>query len=94
MNNEWHIASFIVMARPERVVDIMDFIVKLPQTELAAQEGGRLVLVMEGERRAAIMDRIDALRDVDGVVTVNLVYHHAEDRESLEEEIQDDRHTA
>jgi periplasmic nitrate reductase NapD len=94
MHNEWHIASFIVMARPERAVDIVDFIVKLPQTELAAQEGGRLVLVMEGARRGDIMDRIDALRDLDGVITVNLVYHHAEDKDSLDEEVPHDRHTA
>jgi periplasmic nitrate reductase NapD len=53
-----------------------------------------MVLVMEGERRGDIMDRVDMLRDLEGVITVNLVYHHAEDKDSLEEELQDERHTA
>lgn len=94
MSKEWHIASFIVTARPERVAAIIDAALKLPLTELAVQEGPRMVLVMEGEHRGEIMDRVDVLRDLEGVITVNLVYHHAEDKDSLEEELQDGRHTA
>jgi periplasmic nitrate reductase NapD len=94
MNKEWHIASFIVTARPERIAAIIDEALKLPQTELAVQDGARMVLVMEGEHRGEIMDRVDILRDLDGVITVNLVYHHAEDKDSLEEEMHDERHTA
>jgi periplasmic nitrate reductase NapD len=94
MNKEWHIASFIVTARSERIASVIDVALKLPLTELAVQEGERLVLVMEGERRGDIMDRVDALRDLEGVITVNLVYHHAEDKDALEEEMHDDRHTA
>jgi nitrate reductase NapD len=94
MNSEWHIASFIVTARPERIAAVIDAALTLPQTELAVHEGAKLVLVMEGERRGDIMDRVDALNDIDGVITVNLVYHHAEDKDSLEEELHHERHTA
>lgn len=94
MNTEWHIASFIVTARPERIAAVIDTALKLPQTELAAQDGSKLVLVLEGEHRGELMDRVDTLRDLEGVITVNLVYHHAEDKSALEEEIHDDRHTA
>lgn len=94
MNTEWHIASFIVTARPERIAAVIDAALKLPQTELAAQDGSKLVLVLEGEHRGELMDRVDTLRDLEGVITVNLVYHHAEDKNALEEEIHDDRHTA
>jgi periplasmic nitrate reductase NapD len=94
MNTEWHIASFIVTARLERIAAVIDAALKLPQTELAAQEGSKLVLVLEGAHRGELMDRVDSLRDLDGVITVNLVYHHAEDKNALEEEMHDDRHTA
>jgi periplasmic nitrate reductase NapD len=94
VSKEWHIASFIVTARPERIAAVIDAVLKLPQTELAVHEGARLVLVMEGEHRGEIMDRVDALRDLEGVITVNLVYHHAEDKDALEQEMHDDRHTA
>jgi periplasmic nitrate reductase NapD len=94
MSKEWHITSFIVTVRPDRIATVIDAALKLPQTELAVQDGARMVLVMEGERRGDIMDRVDMLRDLEGVITVNLVYHHAEDKDSLEEELQDERHTA
>lgn len=94
MNTEWHIASFIVTARLERIAAVIDAALKLPQTELAAQEGSKLVLVLEGAHRGELMDRVDTLRDLEGVITVNLVYHHAEDKNALEEEMHDDRHTA
>lgn len=94
MNTEWHIASFIVTARQERMAAVIDAALKLPQTELAAQDSSKLVLVLEGAHRGELMDRIDTLRDIEGVITVNLVYHHAEDKNALEEEMHDDRHTA
>lgn len=94
MNTEWHIASFIVTARPERIAAVIDAALKLPQTELAAQDASKLVLVLEGAHRGELMDRVDTLRDLEGVITVNLVYHHAEDKNALEEEMHDDRHTA
>jgi len=36
------------------------------------------------------MDRIEALRALPGVLGVSLVHHHAEDRNTLLEELSDD----
>jgi periplasmic nitrate reductase NapD len=91
--SELHIASFIVMVRPEREASIVQAIQSLPQTEVVVHENGRIVLVMEGEHRGEMMDRVDAIQALDGVITVNLVYHHAEEKASLEEELPDDYHT-
>jgi len=86
MNDELHIASFIVHARPEAAAAIDAAVAALPVAEVAAREGGRFVVLIESEERSGVTAAIDCLRDVHGVLAVNLVYHHAEPRASLLEE--------
>lgn len=83
----WHIASFLVQHRPEAAAALDAAIACLPGTELALREGGRSVLLGEGADERALLDRIEGLREVPGVIAVSLVQHHAEPRESLEEEV-------
>lgn len=90
MSGLLHIASFVVHHRPESAATLDAALALLPGTELALREAGRSILLCEGDSEAALLDRVEALRALDGVIGVSLVYHHAEPREALIREIADD----
>lgn len=90
MSGMIHIASFVVHHRIDAAVTIDDALARLPDTELALRDGGRSVLLCESDDERALVDRIETMRALDGVIGISLVYHHAEPREYLLEEIADD----
>ena len=51
---------------------------------LAIAGGFRSVVLCECADQHAIVDRVDALRALPGVLNVSLVYHYAEPREALD----------
>jgi periplasmic nitrate reductase NapD len=81
---ELHITSFVVQHRAEAATALAGHIAKTPQLELAIPGDVRSVVLCEGENQYEILDRIEALRAIPGVLNVTLVYHHAEPREALE----------
>ena len=89
MTDELHIASFVVQARPEAADEVADAVQALAAAEVAAREGGKLIVLVEASGSREVLGVVDALRELTGVLSVNLVYHHAEARDWLNEEIAD-----
>ncbi|MBB5015044.1 chaperone NapD [Rehaibacterium terrae] len=85
-----HIASFVVHHRPEAAAALDAALARLSGIELALRGDGRSVLLCEGDSETALLDRVEVLRALDGVIGVSLVYHHAEPCEALIREIADD----
>lgn len=83
-SSEWHITSFVVQHRANAGDAIATHILEVPDMELAVPGDVRSVVVCEGENQYEIIDRIDELRAIEGVINVTLVYHHAEPREALD----------
>jgi periplasmic nitrate reductase NapD len=87
MSGLLHIASLVLQHRPEAARDIDTALAQLSGIELALRDGGRSVLLCETDNEGELMDRIDALRALPGVLGVSLVHHHAEDRNTLMQEL-------
>lgn len=87
MSEILHIASLILQQQPEQRASLQAWIAGHPQVELALSEGNRHVLLCEAGDQASLLQVIDALRELPGVYSVNLVHHHAEAAHSLYEEI-------
>lgn len=83
-----HIASFVVQHRTEAIDAMVAHIDATDDLELALRGDIRSVVLCECADQYAVLDRIDALRALPGVINVALVYHHAEPREALEVPIQ------
>lgn len=89
MNSEWHISSLIVHARPDHQIRVRGAIESLPGVELHGNdEHGKFVVTVEASTESGIVDCIDSINRTEGVLSTVLVYHHNEDMDSLEDEIE------
>ncbi len=83
--SEVHIAGFVAYARPEHAEAIVRSIVGAGLAEVPKRdERGRLVILVERASSREVMDVIDAIRALEGVIAVHVAYQHAEDSEELE----------
>jgi nitrate reductase NapD len=82
--DEVHIASLVVQHRAEAAATLAGHIDGTDDLELAIGNETRSVVLCECADQYAVLDRLDALRALPGVLNVSLVYHHAEPRDALD----------
>ncbi len=77
--DEVHISSMVVHARPEYLQDVKNKIEHLPGTEIHGESAcGKLVVVLESQTQTHITDVIEKIGDIEHVLTTALVYHQIE----------------
>jgi len=83
---ELHIASCVAYAHPEAMEGVIRAIVSSGLAEVPrADERGRLVILLERPTAGEVLDAIDAIRALEGVLAVHLAYQHSESEEELQE---------
>ena len=82
-----HIASVVVQARPDRLDAVRGLLAELGGEVAGCDPAGKLAAVLEAPTDRALVDGIDRIQKLEGVVNALLVYHHAEPASSLEEVI-------
>jgi nitrate reductase NapD len=81
-----HIASCVAFARPDSVEAIVAAIRAAGIAEVPRYDpGGKLVVLIEGPSAARVLDAMDAIRALDGVLAVHLAYQHAESESEMQE---------
>ncbi|MFT6925608.1 MAG: nitrate reductase NapD [Psychromonas sp.] len=82
-SEELHISSLIVHIRPEKLQEIEISINLLDGAELITMSPiGKAVVVLEAPNQGVIMEVIDTINALDGVINTGLVYHEFEKLES------------
>lgn len=72
-----HLASILVQARPEILPAVEAALTRLPGVESHGSSGaGKLILTVETQNDAELMDRIRRIETAEGVIAASLVYHH------------------
>ena len=89
MNDELHITSLVVHAAPASLAPVGRGIAALPGAQIhgADEASGKLVVTLEAATSQAILDQVSLIQQTRGVITVAMVYQHAESLESLNTEI-------
>ncbi|SNS11528.1 periplasmic nitrate reductase chaperone NapD [Sphingomonas laterariae] len=85
MADEIHIASFIVHHRPEALAALEALAADRIGLEIALRDEGRAILLHECGDPRDLLDCMDAAQAIAGVISTNLVYHHAEPRGALDD---------
>ena len=83
--NEYHVCGLLLMSRPENAPTVEQALQAMNGVQLHANEGGRMVVTVEGEAYGECADIMNQLATLDGVASSSLVYHQV-DNESLPEE--------
>jgi len=75
-----HIASVLVQGWPEKIPTIEAELTALSGVEShGSNQIGKLILTLEAENDAGLVETMDHIQMTEGVVNVSLVYHHMEE---------------
>ncbi|MEJ6077779.1 chaperone NapD [Vibrio sp. 1-Bac 57] len=87
---ELHVSSLIVHVKCEQILDLTNSIKTMSRAELVTvTEHGKAIVIIEAANQRQIMECIDQINDIDGVVHTSLVYHEFEkSTQNNSEEIQ------
>jgi nitrate reductase NapD len=84
--SELHIASCVAYTRPEAVESVIRSITSTRIAEVPRHDpAGRIVVLIERSSSREVLDVIDAVRALEGVLAVHLAYQHAEPEADLQE---------
>jgi nitrate reductase NapD len=81
-NAEVHISSLVVHCLPQLAGTIAGRIAAIPGAELRGGAGGKIIVLLETSNEAEIVERLNAIQILDGVLAATLVFHHVETIES------------
>lgn len=93
MNKELHIAGVLVHGKVDLLTAIRGEIAALPGAEVhGASDDGKLVVTLEMRDSTAVLDHINAINQIRGVISATLVYQHNESLDSMQEELVYENH--
>jgi periplasmic nitrate reductase NapD len=82
---EVHIFSLIVQAMPDTMPAVTASVSAMPGLEIHAVSEGKMVVVLETADEGEIVARLSEINLLDGVMSVNLVYHQVDQAEESAE---------
>lgn len=72
-----NVCGLLVHALPERLAGVSETLSAMPGIEIhATSPDGRLVVTAEDAGEVRAIDAIGTMNDIQGIVSVALVYHH------------------
>lgn len=89
MSQEYHVTSLVVHAAPNTLQQVEANIHALVGCDIhAVTPEGKLVVTLEGDSQKAILDNVEAINALSGVLSASLIYHQVEplEQELLEKE--------
>ena len=76
--NEYQVSSLVVHCLPKYAQCLIQTIEKIEGAEVPLHEGGKLVVLVEGESRQALMNVFDQIKALPGVLTTLFVFHQVD----------------
>ncbi|WP_027856697.1 chaperone NapD [Marinobacterium jannaschii] len=71
-----HIVSLVMMTRPANLDDVKSRITDVDGSEIhATSPEGKLVVTVEADSNRELLERVETLQGLEGLVASNLVYH-------------------
>lgn len=88
VTQESHISSFIVYCQAEKHQDVEKALQAQADIEIhGSDDKGKFVVVTEAKHQGIILDRIDLITALDGVINASMVYHQVAPVDDLDDEI-------
>ena len=81
-----NISGVLVYASPKQADSVKNKLTTFEGVEVHAIEDGKLVVTVENKNVNALADQVMLFQEIEGVMSVAMVYQHNEDDESLDAE--------
>ena len=79
------VSSLILQVRPETLKSVSNYLEDREHIEIHANdEFSKIVIVAEMKNDIELSDFMSEMATVDGVITVNMVFHHTDSAEDIE----------
>jgi nitrate reductase NapD len=89
VTQESHISSFIVFCKAEKHQAVAEELTAQADIEIhGSDEKGKFVVVTEAKHQGIILDRIDLISAIEGVINTSMVYHQVAAIDELDDEIE------
>ena len=80
--SEVHISSLVVHALPEGLERVTAEIAESTCASVEVQDAsGKLVVLLETANQKEVLDQIERINKIDGVISASLIYHHIDQPE-------------
>ena len=81
---EWHIASMVLWVEPLNIQDVCFKLSHLPGTEVHGfdHEAGKVVVLLEAKDQSQLMETMEHMNQLPGVISSQLVYHEIDINDS------------
>ncbi|MDO4698592.1 MAG: chaperone NapD [Pasteurellaceae bacterium] len=75
-NGNWYVCSLVVQVKPEKLVQVKTALLAMPHTEIHGEkpDEGKLVVVLEADFQPTLVELMESIKDIDGVIVVSLIY--------------------
>ncbi|MBE8168813.1 MAG: chaperone NapD [Shewanella sp.] len=84
MSKELHVTSLVVQVLPEKMSEVRKTIIAMKNAELSVNNEIKLVVVLEGTTRRGILEDVEKINAIPGVLSASMVYHQSEELEEGE----------
>lgn len=88
VTEESHISSFIVFCKADKHQAVEKSLLAQADLEIHGSDAkGKFVVVTEAKHQGIILDRIDLISAIEGVINTSMVYHQVAALDELDDEI-------
>ncbi|OOF69920.1 chaperone NapD [Rodentibacter caecimuris] len=78
---DWYVCGLMVQALPQKIMQISTALLAIPHTEIPVTEEsqGKIVVVMQSHDQQILLNQMESVKDIEGVVNVSLIYHQQDE---------------
>ena len=79
---DWHVVGLVVQGKPQKIPAIRTALLAIPNTEVPTfdEKIGKIVAVMQSHDQNILLNNMESVKDIDGVITVSLIYHQQDEQ--------------
>ncbi|OOF86286.1 chaperone NapD [Rodentibacter ratti] len=79
---DWHVVGLIVQTNPKKMAAIQTALLEIEHTEIPTfdEKMGKLVVVMQSHDQHILLDNMESVNNIDGVINVSLIYHEQDEQ--------------
>ncbi len=79
MSNEFHVISLVIQVKPGYMSSVRQTILQIENAELSVNDEAKLVVILEGITQKSLLEGIETINKIEGVLSATMVYHQCEE---------------